>query len=77
MLVVNMIFTSGGPQLGVVRAGIMAAALGAPLAIISGGIMAALVALFFAWGDPMLRQYTSDKGYDALRADANAGASAD
>ena len=72
MLGMNMIFTAGGPQLGEVRAGIVAAAVGAPLAIITGGIAAALVALWTAWRNPMLRRYTSDKGYAALRAEARA-----
>lgn len=72
MVGVNMIFFAGGPQLGEVRAGIVAAAFGAPLAIISGGIMAALVALWVAWRDPVLRRYTSDTGYDAVRAEASA-----
>jgi MFS family permease len=71
MLGVNMIFSWGGPQLGEVRAGVVAAAVGAPLAIISGGMMAVLVALFFALRDPRLREYTSDAGYAAIRAEAN------
>jgi MFS family permease len=72
MVGVNMIFFMGGPQLGEVRAGIVAAAVGAPLAIISGGIAAALVALWAAWRDPVLRRYTSDMGYGAVRTEANA-----
>jgi MFS family permease len=77
MLGVNMIFTAGGPQLGEVRAGLVASVVGAPVAIISGGVMAALVALYFAWRDPMLRQYTSDTGYAAVRAEAAPVAGAD
>jgi hypothetical protein len=72
MLGVNMIFTAGGPQLGEVRAGIVAAALGAPLAIIMGGVAAALVAVIVAWRDPMLRDYTSDRGYAAVHSEASA-----
>jgi MFS family permease len=71
MLGVNMIFTAGGPQLGEVRAGLVASVLGAPLAIITGGIAAALVALFMAWRDPTLRGYTSETGYDAVRAEVS------
>jgi hypothetical protein len=70
MLGVNMIFTMGGPQLGEVRAGVVAAVIGAPLAIITGGLAAALVALLTAWRDPQLRQYTSEHGYAAMRAEA-------
>ncbi len=65
MLGVNMIFSAGGPQLGEVRAGLLAAAVGAPLAIITGGVAAALVALITAWRNPALRNYTSDSGYSA------------
>ena len=71
MVGVNMIFFMGGPQLGEVRAGIVAAAVGAPLAIVSGGIAAALMALWAAWRDPALRHYTSDMGYAAVRAEGN------
>jgi MFS family permease len=77
MLGVNMIFSMGGPQLGEVRAGVVAAAVGAPLAIISGGIAAALVALFVAWRDPTLRRYTSDRGYAAVVAEPTPVTSAD
>jgi MFS family permease len=72
MVGVNMIFYMGGPQLGEVRAGLVAAAVGAPLAIISGGVAAALVALWAAWRDPILRRYTSDRGYTAVRVEASA-----
>jgi MFS family permease len=72
MFGVNLIFSAGGPQVGEVRAGIVAAAVGAPLAIITGGVMAALVALFVAWRDPLLWRYTSEAGYAALRSDAGA-----
>lgn len=69
MLGVNMIFSAGGPQMGEVRAGVLAAMVGAPLAIVTGGVMAALVALFYAWRDPHLRQYTSDRGYTAVHVE--------
>jgi MFS family permease len=77
MLGVNMIFSMGGPQIGEVRAGIVAAAVGAPLAIVTGGVMAMLVALFVAWRDPLLRNYTSDAGYAAQRVDPAPVPSAD
>jgi MFS family permease len=63
MVGVNMIFYMGGPQLGEVRAGVVAAVVGAPLAIISGGIAAALVPLWAALRNPGLRNYTGDQGY--------------
>jgi hypothetical protein len=43
--------------LGEVRAGLVAAALGAPLAILTGGVAAVAVALWAAWRDPALRDY--------------------
>jgi MFS family permease len=60
MVSANMIFYMGGPQLGEVRAGIVAALFGAPVAIVSGGLMAALLALMVGWRDNRLRTYTSD-----------------
>ncbi len=74
MIGVNMIFYNGGPQLGEVRAGVVAAALGAPVAIISGGLAAALVALWAAWRDPKLRRYTSDQGYALTHSEAGSRA---
>ncbi|HXF60186.1 MAG TPA: MFS transporter [Caldilineaceae bacterium] len=59
MVGVNMIFYMGGPQLGEVRAGLVAALLGAPAAIVSGGLMAASLALWVGWRDRRLRRYTS------------------
>jgi hypothetical protein len=41
----------------------VAAAFGAPVAIITGGLAAALTALWAALRDPPLRRYTSDQGY--------------
>ena len=41
-----MIFFTGGPELGEVRAGFVAAAFGAPFAIVSGGIS---VLVMVAW----------------------------
>lgn len=47
MTSVNMIFFMGGPQLGEVEAGGLAALIGAPLAVVTGGI-GCLVAVVFA-----------------------------
>jgi hypothetical protein len=47
MTSVNMIFFMGGPQLGELEAGLLAAAVGAPLSVVVGGVgclIAALVA---------------------------------
>ena len=60
MVGVNMLFYMGGPQLGEVRAGLVAAAFGAPFAIVSGGLAVLAVVGLAAWRSPRLREYTSD-----------------
>src|SRR4029077_5600659 len=57
MTSINMVFFMGGPQLGEVEAGALAALLGAPFSVVTGGIgclVAAAVALF---GGKTLRRY--------------------
>ncbi|MFZ2487684.1 MAG: MFS transporter [Anaerolineae bacterium] len=56
---INQVFFMGGPQLGEMEAGAVAAALGAPFAIVSGGIATVLLTLLIAWRYPRLRTYTS------------------
>ena len=77
MLGVNMIFSMGGPQMGEVRAGLIASIVGAPIAIITGGIAAALIALLYAWRDPKLRNYTSEHGYEVVHPEETNAVSAD
>jgi len=60
MMGVNMIFFQGGPQLGEVEAGLVAAFAGAPLAIVSGGVLTVLITLLVAWKYPSLRAYVSE-----------------
>ena len=48
MTSINMIFFMGGPQLGEVEAGLVAAFLGAPLAVVTGGVGSLLAALLAA-----------------------------
>jgi len=74
MIGVNMIFYMGGPQLGETRAGIVAALVGAPAAIITGGLMAALLALIVGWRDARLRRYTGDSAEPEPRWQAVASA---
>jgi MFS family permease len=62
MTSVNMIFFMGGPQLGEVEAGLVAslfvsAALGARVAIVSGGILTAAAALYVYWRSRLVREY--------------------
>ena len=60
MVGVNMVFFMGGPQLGEVRAGLVAAAFGAPFAIFTGGMATLLLVLWATWRVPRLRRYTSE-----------------
>ena len=59
MVGVNMMFFTGGPELGEVRAGLVASVIGAPLTIVTGGIMVVGMVAIAAWRNPMLRNYTS------------------
>jgi MFS family permease len=54
---VNMIFFAGGPQLGELEAGIVARIGGAPLSVISGGIICTLVVILIAVSATQLREY--------------------
>jgi MFS family permease len=61
MTAVNQIFFQGGPQLGEVESGIVAALFGVPAAIISGGIgcIVGTVLIVLKW--PQLRKYNGDE----------------
>lgn len=54
---VNMIFFMGGPQLGELEAGLVAAVFGTPFAIFTGGIATVLLTGWIAWQYPRLRNY--------------------
>jgi hypothetical protein len=61
MTSINMIFFMGGPQLGEVEAGTLAALIGAPWSVITGGaacVIAAALALVKARN---LRQYGNEQ----------------
>lgn len=60
MVSINMIFFMGGPQLGELEAGFVAALFGAPIAIFTGGVATVLLTIWVAWKYPRLRTYTSD-----------------
>lgn len=68
MTSVNMIFFMGGPQPGELEAGVVAAALGAPFAIFTGGVATVLLTGWVAWRYPKLRNYTSDTAAELLVA---------
>jgi MFS family permease len=57
MTSVNMVFFMGGPQLGELEAGLVAAAFGVPFAIVSGGLATVLLTLLIAWKYPVLRRF--------------------
>jgi MFS family permease len=61
MTSVNMIFFMGGPQLGELEAGLVAAAFGVPFSIFSGGVATVLLTIWIAWKYPQLRNY---QGYE-------------
>lgn len=57
MTSVNMVFIMGGPQLGELEAGLVAARWGAPLSVVSGGVACALAVAWIAARTPALRRY--------------------
>ncbi|NJC98330.1 MAG: MFS transporter [Anaerolineales bacterium] len=61
MTSVNQIFFQGGPQLGEVEAGIVAQLLGAPFAIVSGGIACVLGMTLIVRKWPALLTYNGDE----------------
>ena len=58
---VNQMFFMGGPQLGEVESGLVAQALGTPIAIISGGIGCIIAMALIALRWPVLRKYNGDE----------------
>ena len=61
---INQIFFMGGPQLGELEAGVVAAIFGVPFAIVSGGIATIVMTGWIAWKYPRLRRYTSERAMD-------------
>jgi len=61
MTSVNMIFFQGGPQLGEMEAGVVAQLLGAPFAIVSGGIACVLGMSLIVQRWPALLTYNGDE----------------
>jgi MFS family permease len=57
MTSINMIFFMGGPQLGEVEAGTVAALIGAPLSVVTGGVACLVAAVFAFIRARNLRQY--------------------
>jgi MFS family permease len=61
MTSINQIFFMGGPQLGEVEAGVAAQLLGAPLAVISGGVGCLLAVGWIVRRWPIVKRYNGDE----------------
>jgi len=61
---VHMMLAMGGPQLGELEAGLVAALWSAPVAIVTGGVATMLLTAWVAWRQPGLRRYRSDARMD-------------
>jgi len=61
MTSVNQIFFMGGPQLGEVEAGVAAQLIGAPLAVVTGGLGCILAVAWVAHRFPLVRAYNGDE----------------
>jgi MFS family permease len=61
---VHMMLAMGGPQLGELEAGLVAALWSAPVAIVTGGVATVLLTAWVAWRQPGLRRYRSDARVD-------------
>ncbi len=65
MTSVNMIFFMGGPQLGELEAGLLAAAVGAPLSVVLGGAGCLVAVVFASFKARALLRYRLDTGTTA------------
>jgi MFS family permease len=61
MTSVNQIFFMGGPQLGEVEAGVAAQLIGAPLAVVTGGLGCILAVAWVIRRYPLVRTYNGDE----------------
>lgn len=68
MVSVNMMFFMGGPQLGELEAGLVAAVFGAPVAIFTGGAATVLLTAWVAWRYPSIRRYNNADDLKLKRA---------
>ncbi len=63
MVSINQIFFLGGPQLGEIEAGMVAQALGTPMAIISGGLGCILAVIWIGRQWPALPKYSGEDAH--------------
>ena len=68
MTSVHMILAMGGPQLGELEAGLVAAVFGAPFSIVTGGVATVVFTAWIAWRSPTLRRYRQAPVTDAVVA---------
>lgn len=61
MVSINMIFFMGGPQLGEIEAGLLAAAVGSPISVVVGGAGTIIATLILSILVPKLRKYQGDE----------------
>ncbi len=61
MTSINMLFYTGGPQLGEVEAGVVAGFWGAPVSVIIGGLGTIVMTVLIAYLVPKLRNYQGDE----------------
>jgi MFS family permease len=78
MTSINMIFFMGGPQLGELEAGLVAslfatAALGATVAVVTGGLATIATAAVVAAASPIVRRYDLDKHVPESQAATSVG----
>jgi len=73
MTSVNMIFFMGGPQLGELEAGVVAALFGASVSAITGGVGCLAAVAMTAWKAPALRKFDEEDLKQANAALAAAG----
>lgn len=57
----NQVFVQGGPQLGQLEAGAVAAGFGAPFSVISGGVACILTVILIGWKVPGIRRYRIER----------------
>ena len=57
----NQVFVQGGPQLGQLEAGAVAAGLGVPFSVISGGAACVLTVIAIGWKIPAIRRYRIER----------------
>jgi hypothetical protein len=61
MVSINMLFFMGGPQLGEVEAGLVAASFGAPISVVIGGIGTLVATAALSLFIPKLIKYRGDE----------------